>query len=464
MPVNQNLSIDQRIGMRLSQQQLRFVRLLELNAPELDDAVDKELEDNPALGIDTEAEETPAPGEKDLNAGLPYRPAYSRYQGDGDREFTPREAQESLYDHLYRQLDERNLDMETETVARYIIGNLDSNGYLRRPLPNLVDDLAFGEGVDIGIDKAREALEVVRQLEPHGVGASSLRECLAIQLEAMPESEVRNDALDVITKAYEPFAMKHKHRIMSQLKLSESRTDAALALILTLNPKPGASFSNETEDAANIIVPDFNISNEDGNIVVTLNNNIPELRIEQSFEEAMANLDRTAKGRAKKGSEFIVSRYNDARDFIKVLRQRQETMMLVMSAIVKIQKDYFLTEDIYRLKPMMIKTISELTGLDLSVISRATANKFVATPWGIFPLRFFFSDSIGEGEGDDAVTNRKIEAEIEAIVNEEDKRHPLSDKRIMEEMTKRGFEVSRRTVAKYRDRKGIPVARLRKEL
>ncbi len=425
----QSLKMEQRIGMRLSQQQLRFVKLLELNAPELDEAVERELEDNPALGVKEETHEE--------DTGR--YPLFFAGNNDDDRPvFTPADESESLYDHLYAQLSERRLSPKVELAARYIVGNLDSNGYLNRSLSNLVDDMAFGPGIDVNDTEAREALDAVRSLEPAGIGAFGLRDCLELQLKTLPSGETRDDALLIIRDAYDAFIMKHKHRIISQLHLPAERVDAALALIL---------------------------NNEDGELTITLNNRIPELQIEQSFDQAMANLERTAKGRPKKGSEFIVSRYNDARDFIRVLTQRQQTMMAVMSAIVKIQKEYFLTEDVYRLRPMMIKNVSELTGLDLSVISRATTNKFVATPWGIFPLRFFFSDSIGEtAEDGNAATNRKVEAEIAAMVEAEDKRHPLSDQKIMEEMTARGYDVSRRTVAKYRDRQGIPVARLRKKL
>lgn len=448
--------MEQRIGMRLSQQQLRFVKLLELNAPELDETVERELEDNPALGVKEETHE------EDANR---YPLFFARSNDDDRPAFMPADESESLYDHLYSQLSERRLHPNVELAARYIIGNLDSNGYLNRSLPLMVNDMAFGPGIDVSETEAQEALDAVRSLEPAGIGAFNLADCLELQLKAMPSDETRNDALRIIREAYEAFTMKHKHRIISQLHISEARANAALALILSLNPKPGNALGSDPAEESNVIIPDFIINNEDGEITITLNNKIPELQIEQSFDQAMANLERTAKGRPKKGSEFIVSRYNDARDFIRILSQRQQTMMAVMSAIVKIQKEYFLTEDVYKLRPMMIKNVSELTGLDLSVISRATTNKFVATPWGIFPLRFFFSDSIGEtAEDGSAATNRKIEAEIAAMVESEDKRHPLSDQRIMEEMTARGYDVSRRTIAKYRDRQGIPVARLRKKL
>ena len=454
--MSQSLKMDQRIGMRLSQQQLRFVKLLELNAPELDEAVERELEDNPALGV---VEEN-APEDEERYPSY-YAPAPEARTST----FAPADDSESLYDHLNAQLSERKLPALVEAAARYIIGNLDSNGYLHRSLRQLTDDMAFGPGIDLSDKEARQALDAVRSLDPPGIGAYDLHDCLDLQLKVLPASEERDDALRIINETYEAFTMKHKHRIISLLKLPEERVDRALSLILSLNPKPGAALGHDPAEESNVIIPDFIVNNEDGNITITLNNKIPELRIEQSFEQAMDSLERTASGRPKKGSEFIVSRYNDARDFMRVLTQRQQTMMAVMSAIVKIQKEYFLTEDVYKLRPMIIKNVAELTGYDISVISRATANKFVSTPWGIFPLRFFFSDTIGESDVEgNAATNRKIEAEIASLVEQEDKRHPLSDQKIMEEMIDRGYDVSRRTVAKYRDRQGIPVARLRKNL
>jgi len=460
MDSNQTLSLDQRLSMRLSAQQLRFVKLLELTAPELEDAIDKELEDNPALeAIDN------ADNAEDTIPRYRYEARNSSPDDYSDYDFSPADSEESLYDFLLRQLSERDLPEKVDQAARYIIGSLDSNGYLRRTLNSLVNDMAFGPGINVSQAEAEEALKAVQKLEPYGVGATSLQECLRLQLKHLPDSQTRADALDIIDSQFEAFSMKHTHRIISGLKIDKERVKDAINLILTLNPKPGASIDSSA-DNANVIVPDLIISNDDGHLSVALNNRIPELAIDKTFSEAVREMENGKRKKGKKGLEFVTTRYNDARDFIRILRQRQETLLNVMTAIMKIQREYFMTEDVYRLKPMMIKDISALTGYDLSVISRATTNKFVQTPWGVFPLRFFFSDSIGD-EGDDAseaLTNRKIEAEIASIVDGEDKKHPLSDERIRQMMESRGYEVSRRTVAKYRDRQGIPVARLRKEL
>lgn len=463
MASDQSLSLDQRLSMRLSAQQLRFVKLLEFNAPELEEAIDRELEDNPALEA---LEPAPAP-DNDIPA---YRLNARNYSPDdfADYDFSPPDTSDSLYEHLRRQLSERNLSPKMEEAVNYLIDSLDPNGYLLRPLPSLVNDMAFGPGIELSKAEADEALSILQSLEPFGVGATDLRDCLILQLRHLPESETRDDALEILENHFEAFSMKHSHRIVSAMKISRQRVKEAIDLILSLNPKPGASF--DSDSSSNVVVPDLVVSNEDGNLSVALNNRIPELAIDRTFSEAVAEMKNDADKRKKKSREFVLARYNDARDFIRVLRQRQTTLLNVMTAILQIQKEYFLTQDLYRLKPMMIKDIAALTGYDLSVISRATANKYVATPWGIFPLRFFFSDSIGDSSeeaGADApevLTNRKIEAEIADLVDKEDKKHPLSDEKIKQLMEQRGYEVSRRTVAKYRDRKGIPVARLRKEM
>lgn len=456
--MSQNLHLEQTQRLVLSPQQIRFVKLLEMNTPELEETVKKELEENVAL-----EEKEPV---SDNYVDSPVNSSFHRSSSEEESPvFTPSDREESIYDNLFAQLAERDLSEKIEEGAKYIIGNLDSNGYLDRPLTNIMDDLAFNEDIDLSPDEAQKALQAVRSLDPPGIGAFNLQDSLLLQLNALPQSTIRDNAIKILSDAYEAFTMKHKHRIISQLHLSASEVDEALDLIKTLNPRPGASLGSSARDEATVIIPDFIVNVEDEDITVSLNSRIPELQIDTSFEKAVANMERSAKGRAKKGSEYIMRNYNDAREFIAILSQRQRTMMDVMTAIVKIQKEYFLTQDVYSLRPMMIKNVAELTGLDFSVISRATNGKYVSTPWGIFPLRFFFSDSVGNiSEGAEALTNRKIEEEIRSLVEKEDKKHPLSDQHIMEEMAKRGFDISRRTVAKYRDRMRIPVARLRKEM
>lgn len=451
----QTLGLEQKLTQRLTQQQLRFVRLLDMNAPELDDAVDREMEANPALESDP-SDATPLQTEWHS----PAKAAACDYE-----EMPMPDNSLSLYDSLLQQLGQLQLSSDVMTAAKFIVGNLDPNGRLQRDPAYLVNDLAFSEGVDLPQSVIDEAWKIVRTLDPHGVGAIDLADCLLLQLKYLPPSEERDDAVRILNEQYEAFSMLHIHLLVSRLKISQERVDAAISLIKTLNPKPGASV--ETSTHIHTIIPDVIIDMGGGEPVITLNNRIPELRISETFSQAGKSLERSAKRKseAKGDREFIANRFHDAKEFIRALKMRQESMMAVVSAIVKIQKEYFETEDIYRLRPMMIKDIEALTGLDASVVSRCTANKHVALPWGILPLRFFFSDTVGDNAGEndaDALTNRKIEAEIRRVVEAEDKKHPLSDEKITRTLTAQGLNISRRTVAKYRDRLQIPPARLRK--
>ncbi|MDE6560652.1 MAG: RNA polymerase factor sigma-54 [Muribaculaceae bacterium] len=459
----QNIAIEQRLTQRLTQQQLRFVKMLEMNAPELDEEVEREMEANPALeavDADTIHDSDPSALRSPLSA---FHPSLST----DFSEMPMADSAPSLYDSLLSQLGQLHLDPDVLTAARFIVGNLDSNGRLQRDPAYLVNDLAFSEGVDLPQSVMDRGLAAVRTLEPHGVGAVSLADCLSMQLEYLPPSQTRDDALRILNEQYEAFSMLHTHLLVSRLRISQERVDAAIDLIRTLNPKPGASIDSASA-ATNTIIPDVIIDTSGEEPVITLNNRIPELRISETFSQAETDMKkRMEKLKDNADRDFILNRYNDARDFIRTLQLRQQAMMSVVTAIVKLQREYFDTEDIYRLRPMMIKDIEKLTGQDASVISRCTANKYAALPWGILPLRFFFSDTVGDNAGEedtDALTNRKIEAEIRRVVDAEDKKHPLSDEKITQLLTDDGINISRRTVAKYRDRLSIPPARLRKQI
>ncbi len=482
---HQSLTQEQSLSLRLTPQQLRYTRLLEMTSAELDEAVERELEANPAL----EAREAPRPAEGEGRAGsLSFR----RGREEEGTPFVIPDAAPSLYDILDEQLDSMTLPETVGKAARYIVASLDTNGYLRRDLPLLVNDMAINHGLDVTEEEARQALEAVQGLEPHGVGARSLQETLLLQLMAMPRTQTRDDAVRIVEEQFEAFTKRHYPRIASQLGYSAERVEQAIALITGLNPKPGAAVGGGAHDTARAIVPDIILErDQDGELSMALNNSFPELAIQQSFARAAADMEAHARERkARPGRdgerEFVMTNYNDARDFIRILSQRQKTLMQVMTAIMTLQKDYFATEDVYALRPMMLKDIASLTSLDMSVISRATMGKYVATPWGTFPLKFFFSDSKGvsrpqasggeptdsggsgvadvEEGGENIITNRKIEARITQLVEAEDKRRPLSDEKIHRALAESGFDISRRTVAKYRDRLGIPVARLRRTL
>ncbi|MDE6558851.1 MAG: RNA polymerase factor sigma-54, partial [Muribaculaceae bacterium] len=481
-----SLELNQRLSQRLSQQQVRFVRLLELSAPEMDEAVERELEANPALIPMDAAVEVPRDDNTRVidsreidsytSQSARYdRLSYPRYSEgrdpneDADRtSFTPRDNSESLSDILLRQINERTADGQLREAADYIIGNLDSNGWLTRSLPLMMTDMAVNYGVDIPEDKWQEAFRLVRSLDPAGVGAESLVDCLTLQLQRMPQSQVRHDALDILNRFFREYHLRRSHKIISGLKISQQRLDAANQLILSLNPKPGAQFGGNDATAAAVIIPDFTVSEHDGELYIRLANRSPELTIEQSFREAV-NAMEGRKGRTRKGSEFIVSNYREARDFIALVRQRRDTLMSVMTAIADFQKDFFYSGNVYTLRPMSLKNISAKTGLDLSVISRATNNKFVAMPWGeVLPLRSFFSGQVNapapghpksnnsnnynnSNPPQEELTNLQLQAALKEIIDQEDPKHPLSDSALREAMTRRGYDISRRTVAKYRD-------------
>lgn len=464
--MSQELRLSTRLGQHLTQQQLRFVEMLEMTAPEFDEAVERELEDNPALEVrDPEAEADRREEER--------LPSYPKriIHNDPDSvsyEFAPPDRSETLYDHLLSQLAQRDLPEDLAAMTEYLVGSLDTNGYLNRPLHALIEDIGYSRGVEISYDLAERALETLRDLDPAGVGAYDLRDCLLLQLRHLPQSTTRDDAIRIIEDQFEAFSMRHSHKIISALRLTRTRMDEANALILTLNPKPGASFGGTDETVAGIVVPDYIVTRENDELFISLNNRIPELAIGESFREAMKGVE-IRRGRPKKGTEFVRDRYKNAVDFINLLRQRQQTLLGIMTAIVGYQREYFETGDVYTLRPMMLKDIERITGYDKSVISRATNNKFASMPWGdVVAMRSFFSDKVavstGEAEGNDALTNQQIEAALRELIDAEDKKHPLSDEKLRGELVKRGYDVSRRTVAKYRDRAGILVARLRKEL
>lgn len=465
---SQTLRQDQKTTLRLTPLQLRVGKLLELTAPELDDVVSRELEENPALEADDREEEV-APKEDSIRDWRAPSPMPMRRDGREEQPvWQDADDRVSLYDELNRQIDERPLPKDVAETAHFIIGNLDSNGYLTRPLPKIIDDMAFTAGVEVTPETAEEAFQAVRSLEPYGIGATDPRDCLLIQLNHMPPSQTRDDAIEILVSHYEALSKKHTHAIVSGMRVGAERVTRAVDLIKSLNPLPGASLGSGAGTSAPPVIPDAIVSRgEYGELTISLNNSIPELRISESYDNAMREIAERARERRETreagGQGKVIARYyNDAREFIRVLRMRQDTFFSVVGAIVRIQRDFFETEDELRLRPMMIKDIAAITGQDLSVISRATKNKYLATDTDIYPMRYFFSEN--KSDGDDETTNRELEAVIRRIVGAEDKRHPLSDEKICELMHAEGYTIKRRTVAKYRDRLGIPVARLRKPM
>ncbi len=467
-------SLVQKMQQRLSPQQIRFVRLLEMTGPEVEDEVRRELDDNPALeavdntpattdeGYRESAEEMQRADYRDEEEMPQFQPSWGAIS---ERRFEPVAAADtpSLAEYLLEQLSETDISDSDLKIARYIIGNIDDSGYLTRTPAKILDDLAFNAGIEIPMEHLKQILARVRALDPPGVCAYDLRDCLELQLRRRPESPARTHALEIVVHYFDLFSLKHYDKLQTSLGIDRRQLQQAIDTIRSLNPKPGAGVGeSEAEARSRHIIPDFNIDTDGEVLTLTLPNSIPDLQIEQSFRaggELEKSLEKEASGR--QAETFIAKKRDEAQEFIDILRMRQDTLYRVMTAIMAIQHDFFVTEDETRLRPMRLKDVGARTGLDLSVISRATAGKYVATPAGIYPLKYFFNEGVGDEE---ETSTREVLAEIREIISAEDKRHPLSDDAIMKQLAERGYNIARRTVAKYREREGILVARLRKEV
>lgn len=471
------LSLTQKLQQRLSPLQMRFVRLLEMNGPEIEEEVRREVDDNPALEVVTDGPEPSAEGDfnessEDLQLA-DYRnedeiPSYrfeARNRSRDDAYFEPVAVAEesSLSESLMEQLAETDVTPLDLQIARYIIGNLDDNGYLTRTLDQILDDLAINAGIEVDMDHLRELVRRVRALDPPGICAYDLRDCLALQLRRLAPTDARNLALEIVDHYFDVFSLRHFDRLAAMLGVSKEQLREAVDIIRTLNPKPGGQVGGNTgDDKLRHIIPDFNIETDGDKLTLTLVNNLPELTIEESYvsdgNEFMAG---STERNRKDAQAFITRKREDATEFIDLLRLRQETLYRVMEAILKYQHDFFMTEDESKLRPMILKDIAAMTGYDLSVISRATAGKYVATPGGIYPLKFFFNEKVN---ADEDSSSREILAVIREIIDAEDHHDPLNDDALMQKLAERGYDLARRTVAKYRERLGIPVARLRKQI
>lgn len=470
------LTQQQKLQQRLTPLQVQFVRMLEMTGPEVEDEVTRALDDNPALEAvdDTPAVTTP---DDDFTESaeqmqladyrdpddIPYYRLEARNHSADDRVYTPEATPasgESLIDSLNEQITQSALEEPMLTMAEYIIGNLDDNGYLTRSIDAIADDVAIAEGLEVTPQQAREAWNAVRQLEPAGIGATDLRDSLLLQLRRREPSTRRDHAIAIIDHYFDLFSKKHFDRITSLLGITRDELQDAMALIRQLNPKPGSGLAHG-EGSARPIVPDFSVDVDGEEITLTLLNNLPELQISASFAEGDPVPGGASLPSHRDAYLFIKQKRDEARDFIKILSMRQQTLFSVMSAIVKIQRDFFLSDEPSRIKPMILKDIAAITGYDLSVISRAAAGKYVVTRGGVYPLKMFFNERPKE---DDDTSSMQIIDLIKKIIGAEDKSHPLSDEAITQRLQDQGLDIARRTVAKYRERIGVPVARLRKEL
>ena len=479
-----HLTQEQRLQQRLSPQQVQFVRLLGMNRTEMEDEVRHEVLDNPAIEIadsdDSSDGEVPAEEMTTDNNVTPdsadpedepeddvpaYRLNISNRSAD-DKVYEPIITNEStLIDYLSEQISEHDLSEKQQTIADYIIGNIDDNGYLTRSVEAISDDIVFQMGIEVDEDEIQSVLQMIRDLDPAGIGAKDLRDCLLLQLERLPGSDDNLLAYKIIDCYFPEFSKKHYDRIITALKTDKEGFRRALEVILSLNPKPGSLYGGGDNSKAQHIIPDFSVEVDGDNITLTLLNNIPELQIEESFQAMYDDISvkRVRNRSEEEANRFVKDKYESAATFIKMLKQRQVTLFSIMCAILERQKQFFLTEDESLLRPMVLKDIASDTGYDLSVVSRATSGKYVMTQGGIYPLKFFFNEGIRHESGED-VSSREIQSALKEIIEGEDKKKPYSDEVLCTLLNKRGYEIARRTIAKYRERMGFPVARLRKEL
>lgn len=473
-----NLSMQQKLQQRLTPLQVQFVRMLEMTGPEVEDEVRRAVDENPALEVSDE-EQSPAERQDDgdfnesaeqmqladykTEDDIPsYRLETNNYSPDDDYyEPVAVDAGDTLIDMLTTQLSEQDLTDRQLAIGEYIIGNIDDNGYLARDLMSMESDLAI-QGIDVSMAELKELFEKIRELDPAGVGAVDLRDCLLLQLHRRKQSVALAHAIEIIEDYFDLFSKKHYDKLCNLMGISADELKDAMSIIRVLNPKPGGQVNGTSiEDKARHIVPEFSVEVDGGDMTLTLLNNLPELQIEESFAaESLEPVSKLGK-REREAQAFIKQKRDEASGFIKILRMRQETLYRVMSVIVRLQRDFFLTDDESLIRPMILKDVAALTGYDLSVISRATAGKYVATSSGIYPLKLFFNERPKE---DDDVSSHEILAVIKEIIAGEEKKRPLSDEAITALLVGKGYDIARRTVAKYRERLGFPVARLRREI
>ncbi|MEG0795052.1 MAG: RNA polymerase factor sigma-54 [Odoribacter sp.] len=495
-------SLQQKLGLRINPLQIQLIKLLELPTYQLEQRIKDELEQNPLLEeaeeereiepmeeetIDSEEEnvdeygeeEDILPTEDDFSMedyisdddDIPdYRLSSSNASKDDDsHDFMVSQAA-SFREGLTAQLGVQALSDLERRIAEYIIGNIDEDGYLRRDIENIVDDLAFGAGIEITEKEVEHLLKIIQEFEPAGIGARDLKECLLLQLNhklaESPTNQVLLDAQHILTECFEEFSRKHYEKISRKLRLKDAQLKQAINEILKLNPKPGgtiadSSFGREAEK----IIPDFALDLVDGELQLSLNSgNIPELKISKSYLNMMDQYKKDESAKNKKDVvSFIKYKLNSARSFIDAVQQRNNTLMLTMTAIIQFQKQFFLTGDRTMLLPMILKDIADITGLDVSTISRVSNSKYVQTWFGIYALKDFFSGSMPTTSGEEISTG-ELRNVLKSLIDEEDKKKPLTDDELVILMEKKGYPIARRTVAKYRQMLDLPVARLRREM
>ncbi len=483
-----NQRLQQKLLQKLSPQQIQMIKLLEVPALQMEERIKKELEENPALeegadeeeiSPDTEDGEDFEEKDKDQDEftiddyieedEIPeYRLQISNTGKDEEkRSEIPFSVGFSFQEHLESQLNLRDLTEKQKILGEYILGNIDDDGYLRRDIINIVDDLAFLQNIETTEEELEEVLTIIQDLEPAGVGARTLRECLMLQVEKRSRHQKSQDLIyKILDEYFEEFSKRHYDKIIARLGITEEELKSAIEEVLKLNPKPGGVYSDPFSKSSQPIIPDFILElSEDGFDLHLNSRNLPELRLSSSYNEMLRSYsrDKNQKKEMKDAVMFVKQKIDSAKWFIDAIKQRQNTLLLTMNAILEYQKEYFIDGDETQLKPMILKDVAEMTGLDISTVSRVANSKFIQTPFGIIPLKFFFSEGLQTDSGEE-VSTREIKRILQDCIENEQKRRPLTDERLTEILQEKGYQIARRTVAKYREQLNIPVARLRKEI
>lgn len=485
MALKQQLQLKQQ--QKLSPLQMQVIKLTELPSLELEDRIKQELEENPALeeGHDSDdadlMENDPVENEgdeisqDDITLGdylneeeIPdYRLADNNRSAADKSVDIPFSAAESLNESLLDQLHLCDLDPKKEKIAEYIIGSIDENGYLDRDLNAISDDLLFQQNLDVSTSELNEILTIVQQFEPVGIAARNLQECLLIQLKRQHQDDDVKLAIKILTDYFDEFSKRHFDKIQKSLSISEDKMKEVIQMVTSLNPKPGNAWGDSFALTSGAIVPDFIVESQNGEVFLSLNNrSIPELRVSREYSNMLQGYSENKKSVSsdtKNAVLFVKQKLDSARWFIEAIKQRQETLRRTMEVIVELQYYFFLTGDETRLRPMILKDVAELSGYDISTISRVSNSKYVQTSFGVYPLKYFFSESMKNDEGED-ISSREIKAILKECIENEDKRKPLTDDKLSELLKEKGYLIARRTVAKYREQLDIPVARLRKEI
>lgn len=471
------LSLTQRQQTTLAPMQLQFVKMLEMTGAEAEEEVARMLDDNPALEVADDQGEELSQNDFSETAEELQRADYSsdeevpsyrlgvnnRSRDDTGYEPTATTGGESLYEYLMTQLAEDPEMTERDMmIASHVVGNIDANGYMERSVGAIADDLAIQEGVDVADDEVKRVWHKVRDLEPAGVGAVDLRDSLLLQLHRREPTDAVRLATEIVDHYFDLFSLMHFDRLASQTGATREQLQQAMEAIRMLNPKPGSLISGDDDDRTRHITPDFYVEPDGDRLTLQMLNHLPQLRVEQSFA-ADTKVERRPSAAIEAANAFIRQKRDEAQTFIRVLEMRNRTLFRVVSAIVQWQREFFLTGDRLKLRPMVLKDISAVTGDDLSVISRATTGKYIASPYGVYSLKSLFNEARSDG-GDASASSAVVMDRLRQIISDEDKSKPLSDAEITSRLNDEGFDIARRTVAKYRERLGLPVGRLRKKI